>query len=100
MVIDLGMATDRTEAGYYAGALAASFFIGRGIGSPFWGIFIDRFGRKKGLVIALSSGVVSLSATGFVPNYVFLVILRFFSGVMSPIAVIGKVLVSELCPND
>lgn len=47
------MTNERTEAGYYAGALSASYFISRGIGSPFWGWFIDRFGRKKGLVISL-----------------------------------------------
>jgi len=94
------MADDRTVAGYYAGALSAAFFIGRGLASPFWGLFIDKKGRKIGLIIAFSSSAVLLLMSGFILNYVVIVILRFISGAMSPIAVIGKILVSELCDND
>lgn len=54
-VIDFGMAKDRTEAGYYAGAVSAMYLLGMAISSPIWGWFMDNYGRRNGLIVSLAS---------------------------------------------
>ncbi|CDS37184.1 synaptic vesicle 2 protein [Echinococcus multilocularis] len=51
-------------------------FIGFFFGAPIWGLFSDRFGRKRCFVLVLSWVSYTGLATAVSPNFIWLIILR------------------------
>ncbi len=71
MAIDFD--TDTTKVGYSL----TSFFAGLVVGQLFYGILIDRFGRKKPLIIGYLIYIVASLGCAFAPNLEALVAFRF-----------------------
>jgi MFS family permease len=100
LVVDLGITQSRTEAGFYAGAISSSFMLGRALGSFYWGNFIDKHGRKKGIMISLANLAIFSLILGFCKNYYLLLLYRFIAGFFAPIPAICKTIVSEVCVGE
>lgn len=97
---DLGITDSRTKAGYYAGPIGSVYMLGRALGSFYWGNFIDKYGRKNGLLIALVNIIVNSILFGVCSNYPLILILRGVTGMLAPIPAIAKTVVSEICSKQ
>ncbi|ONM42099.1 putative peptide/nitrate transporter [Zea mays] len=60
MVRDFRVAETEEDIGFYAGFLAASYMVGRGFSSIFWGVIADRVGRKPVITFSILSVYVRI----------------------------------------
>lgn len=97
MVVDLGVAKNADEAGYYSGCVASAMMAGRLLSSYPWGQLADRYGRKPALLSGCASVAVMSVIFGLSTNIYMAVVSRFLLGLFNPIWGIAKTLVSELC---
>nr|WP_317638268.1 MFS transporter [Lactobacillus xylocopicola] len=81
-IADLGHYS-KLQISLYSGLAFAVTFIAQAIVSPYWGNLADRKGRK--LMCMRASGVMALTitATGFAPNAIYIIVLRFIQGAFS-----------------
>ncbi|CAG9322024.1 unnamed protein product [Blepharisma stoltei] len=100
MVMSFGLADSRDAAGTWVGILTFSLMFGTSISSPFWGQLCDIWGRKPIIMIAMLSVAVFSIIFGFSANFLFALISRFLLGAMTPIAIVGKTVISEICTSS
>jgi MFS family permease len=100
MMVDFGMASSVTESGKYASWMASGYFFGRFLLATYWGKYIDVHGRKKGLIVILGSVSLLTIVFGFTTNYWMALIVRIFSGFFNGLSIVGKVLTTEVCPEE
>jgi len=100
MMVDFGVAKNETLSGKYAAWMAAGYFFARFLSSPFWGGFIDRQGRKKGLIIVLTTVSTLTLLFGLAQNYWWALCIRLLTGFINGLSIIGKVLTTEVCPEE
>ena len=76
------------------------YYLGLAISSPFWGIIIDKYGRKYPLIfsLALVSGLTYIFGNTF--TYGYAIIIRFLLGLFNGISIIGKTISTEICPES
>lgn len=81
-IADLGHYS-KLQINLYSGLAFAVTFIAQAIVSPYWGNLADRKGRK--LMCMRASGVMALtiSAIGFAPNAIYIIIMRLIQGAFS-----------------
>ena len=81
-ISDLGNYS-KFQINLYSGLAFAMTFIAQAIVSPYWGNLADRKGRK--LMCMRASGVMALTITltGFAPNAIYIVVMRFIQGAFS-----------------
>lgn len=68
-------------ASWQAGLLSANIFLGMLIGGYIWGGLADITGRRMTLIVSLFVNSVFAFVSAFSPNFYFLLVLRFISGV-------------------
>lgn len=86
----------KVEKGY----LLSSALIGMGISAIFLARLADAFGRRPALIGALVVNVVSLAASAMAPNYMVLIVSRFFTGLaIGMIGVTCVVIGQEMMPS-
>lgn len=81
-ISDLGNYS-KLQINLYSGLAFAMTFIAQAIVSPYWGSLADRKGRK--LMCMRASGVmaITITLTGFAPNALYIVVMRFIQGSFS-----------------
>ena len=81
-ISDLGNYS-KLQINLYSGLAFAMTFIAQAIVSPYWGSLADRKGRK--LMCMRASGVMALTITltGFAPNAIYIIVMRFIQGSFS-----------------
>jgi DHA1 family multidrug resistance protein-like MFS transporter len=81
-IADLGHYS-KLQINLYSGLAFAMTFIAQAIVSPYWGSLADRKGRK--LMCMRASGVMALTITltGFAPNAIYIIVMRFIQGAFS-----------------
>ncbi|MBE9387976.1 multidrug efflux MFS transporter [Vagococcus salmoninarum] len=77
----LGAPKDKIE--FYAGLSISVTALAAGLVAPIWGNLADRKGRKLMMVRAAAGMTLTMGALAFVPNVQWLLIMRFFTGVLS-----------------
>ena len=100
MMIRFGVAESTTTSGKYASWMASGYFFGRFITSSQWGAYIDKHGRKKGLLWVLFAVATLTLVFGFCESYWLALAVRIFAGFFNGLSIIGKVLTTECCPED
>ncbi|TNM91949.1 hypothetical protein fugu_018961 [Takifugu bimaculatus] len=65
---------------YQVAVMSSVVFLAMGIGSPIWGIFCDKYGRRNGLAICACSILYFGLLSAFAPRYSWFVFLRFLVG--------------------
>lgn len=100
MMVTLKVAQSKSESGKPASWLFSAFFFGRFLSAGAWGIFIDKHGRKKGLVLVLGLMVICTFLFGLSSNFYYALVIRFITGIFNGLSIIGKTLSTEICPYD
>lgn len=100
MMVDFGVAETATHSGKYASWMASGYFFGRFIASPAWGAFIDKSGRKSGLIIVLALISTLTLLFGLSQNFWWAFAIRIGTGFINGLSIIGKVMTTEVCPDD
>ena len=70
-------------AGYKAGILAGSYYVGSLVGNPIWGWVSDLLGRRPVLLLGVAGTVFSELLFGFSLNFIWAVAARFLWGVLN-----------------
>jgi len=99
-MVDFKLVETKTTAGAYASWMASAFFFGRFASATFWGIFIDKYGRKTGLLLILGSVSFLTILFGLSTNFWMALIIRFITGIVNGLSIVGKTLSTEVCPDD
>ncbi|CAG9315584.1 unnamed protein product [Blepharisma stoltei] len=100
MVIKFEIADDRSSTGTWVGLMTFSLMFGRTITSACWGSICDRWGRKPVMLIGIASITIFSLLFGFSPNFWWALTSRFLLGVFTPLAIVTKTLISEICPDE
>jgi len=83
------------------GMFTSSFMLMSAILSPYLGSYSDRFGRKRLTVIGLIGDVILGAATGLVPSWEWLLVVRAMNGAATAAAMVpSEALVVDLAPPD
>ena len=85
MCRDFHVTDNNKHIGYFAGALAAAFMLGRFLSSFTLGKLADTYGRKLVLRLGLWSIVVTSIWFGIAPTYSWAITARFFAGLLNGI---------------
>ncbi|MFQ5861102.1 MAG: MFS transporter [Dehalococcoidia bacterium] len=90
---------DPRQAAFWGGVSFSAMGFSMFFASPIWGILGDRFGRKKNVLRALFGSAVLVGVTGLSPNVPILVILRFFTGMVTGTVPTVMALVASMTPR-
>jgi DHA1 family multidrug resistance protein-like MFS transporter len=83
------------------GLFTSSFMLMSALLSPYLGSYSDRFGRKRLTVIGLVGDVILGAATGLVPSWEWLLLVRAMNGAATAAAMVpSEALVVDLAPPD
>jgi len=87
------------EINSISGYINALFIFGWAFGGFMWGVICDRIGRKKSLLLSISSYAVFTILTGLMPNWWGVIICRFLSGFgVGGVLVTSLIMISEIWP--
>ena len=82
-----------------SGYINALFIFGWAFGGFLWGVICDRIGRKKSLLLSISSYGIFTILTGLMPNWWGVIICRFLSGFgVGGVLVTTLIMISEVWP--
>ncbi|KAL6595633.1 hypothetical protein ACP70R_047973 [Stipagrostis hirtigluma subsp. patula] len=97
MIRDLHVAHREEDIGFYAGFLGASYMIGRGFASIFWGMVADRIGRKPVIAFSLFSVVIFNTLFGLSVKYWVAITTRLLLGALNGLLAPIKAYSIEVC---
>jgi MFS family permease len=100
MVVWLGKAKTKDEAGYYAGYLGAGFMIGRASTSLLWGIIADIKGRKLVMMIGCFAMIVFQIMFGLAQTFEVALASRILLGIFNGLVGTSKTVASEIVNRD
>lgn len=84
----------------YSSLITFSFLLGQFLSAFMWGIFIDKYGRKTGLLISLSAVIFLTVLFGLSTTYKTAIVIQFITGIFSGVLVIGRTLSTEICSDN
>ncbi|VAI30027.1 unnamed protein product [Triticum turgidum subsp. durum] len=100
MIQDLHVAQREEDIGFYAGFLGASYMVGRGFASIFWGMVADRIGRKPVIVFSLFTVIVFNTLFGLSVKYWMAITTRLLLGALNGFLAPIKAYSIEVCRDD
>ncbi|CAL4897030.1 unnamed protein product [Urochloa decumbens] len=100
MIRDLHVAQREEDIGFYAGFLGASYMVGRGLASVFWGIVADRIGRKPVMAFSVFSVIVFNTLFGLSVKYWMAIATRFLLGALNGFLAPVKAYSIEVCQPE
>ncbi|KQJ92423.1 protein ZINC INDUCED FACILITATOR-LIKE 1 [Brachypodium distachyon] len=100
MIQDLHVAQREEDIGFYAGFLGASYMVGRGFASIFWGMVADRIGRKPVIMISIVSIIIFNTLFGLSVKYWMAIATRFLLGALNGFLAPVKAYCIEVCRDD
>ncbi|TVU50729.1 hypothetical protein EJB05_02125 [Eragrostis curvula] len=100
MIRDLHVAQREEDIGFYAGFLGASYMIGRGFASIFWGMVADRIGRKPVIAFSIFSVIIFNTLFGLSVKYWMAITTRLLLGALNGILAPIKAYSIEVCQAE
>uniref|UniRef100_A0A0D9ZWH2 Major facilitator superfamily (MFS) profile domain-containing protein n=1 Tax=Oryza glumipatula TaxID=40148 RepID=A0A0D9ZWH2_9ORYZ len=100
MIRDMNIAKREEDIGFYAGFVAASYFLARTFSSVPWGIFADKYGRKPCIVISILSMIVFNTLFGLSTRYWMAIVTRGMLGMLCGILGPIKAYATEICRKE
>lgn len=100
MVNHFKVAQNISEGGKYASWLSSFYFFGRFLSASLWGTMIDRYGRKLSLLVIMVILTTGTMLFGLNRNFYLALAIRFGIGFFNGLAIVGKTLSTEICPED
>jgi len=89
-----------SQAAFWAGIAEGICGIAMFLSAPLWGLLADRTGRKPMVLRAIFGSAVVVALIAISPNVPFLVIMRFFQGVLSGTVAAASALVAAMTPRE
>ncbi|KAF8242159.1 MFS general substrate transporter [Wilcoxina mikolae CBS 423.85] len=99
MVKDFGI-KDPRDIGSYAGMITSSFWAAQFISTTFWGIFSDRNGRKKVLLVGLAGNALFLPLFGTARSLSLALIARSLCGILNGNIGVARTALGELAEQS
>lgn len=99
MVMYFGLVDDRTKTGYWVGFLTGSITLGRFASSYHWGTLCDKYGARPIQILGIITTITLTILFGLSSNFYMAISLRFLQGLLSPLTVTTRTLISELYLN-
>ncbi|KAK3136056.1 hypothetical protein QOZ80_5BG0427450 [Eleusine coracana subsp. coracana] len=100
MIRDLHVAQREEDIGFYAGFLGASYLLGRGFASIFWGMVADRIGRKPVIAFSIFSVIIFNTLFGLSVKYWMAITTRFLLGALNGFLGPIKAYSVEVCRSE
>jgi DHA1 family multidrug resistance protein-like MFS transporter len=88
------------QAAFWAGIAEGTCGIAMFLASPLWGLIADRMGRKPMVLRAIFGSAVVVALIAISPNVPFLIMMRFFQGVLSGTVAAASALVASMTPRE
>ena len=99
MIMYFGLVDNRSKTGYWVGFLGGSIMLGRFISAPIWGWLCDHWGRRPTLLTGIFTTSVLAILFGLSTSFYWALMFRFLQGLLSPITVVTRTIISELYPS-
>ena len=96
MIMYFGLVDDRSETGYWVGVLCGIIMLGRFLSSPVWGHLCDSWGRRPVVLIGIATTSIMSILFGMSTNIVWALTFRFLQGLLSPILIVTRTIISEM----
>ncbi len=94
----LGAPQDKIE--FYAGLSISVTALSAAIFAPIWGILADRRGRKLMMIRAAAGMAITMGSLAFVPNVFWLLVMRFFNGVLAGYIPNATAMIASQAPRE
>lgn len=94
----LGAAPDKIE--FYSGLSISITAFSAAIFSPIWGNLADRRGRKLMMIRAAAGMTITMGSLAFVPNVFWLLVMRFFNGVLAGYIPNATAMIASQAPRE
>lgn len=94
----LGAPSNKIE--FYAGLSISVTAFSAAIFSPIWGSLADRRGRKLMMIRAAAGMTITMGSLAFVPNVFWLLVMRFFNGVLAGYIPNATAMIASQAPRD
>ncbi|MGX7023534.1 multidrug efflux MFS transporter [Vagococcus hydrophili] len=94
----LGAPKDKIE--FYAGLSISVTALSAAIFSPIWGNLADRRGRKLMMIRAAAGMAITMGSLAFVPNVFWLLVMRFFNGVLAGYIPNATAMIASQAPRE
>ncbi|KAK0521108.1 hypothetical protein OC835_006988 [Tilletia horrida] len=96
-VWDLGVTTDRTKVGVYAGWIESLFALSQLFTVLHWASLSDRIGRRPVLITGTLGLILSVTVFGLAQTYAWAIFARCLSGLLNGNVALLRSIVGELC---
>ena len=100
MTLEFTTISSPSDAGYYSGLLASSFYAGRVISILVWSWLADRYGRKPVILTWLFWLCILLNIFGMSTSLTWAIISRFLIGLTNPLHKISRICIIEISPES
>ncbi|MBO0428169.1 multidrug efflux MFS transporter [Vagococcus fluvialis] len=94
----LGAPTNKIE--FYSGLSISVTAFSAAIVSPIWGSLADRRGRKLMMIRAAAGMTLTMGSLAFVPNVFWLLVMRFFNGVLAGYIPNATAMIASQAPRE
>ncbi len=94
----LGAPQNKIE--FYSGLSISVTALSAAIFSPIWGNLADRRGRKIMMLRAAAGMTITMGSLAFVPNVFWLLVMRFFNGVLAGYIPNATAMIASQAPRD
>lgn len=95
---ELGAPQNKVE--FYAGLSISITALSAALVAPLWGNMADRRGRKLMMVRAAAGMTITMGSLAFVPNVFWLLVMRFFNGLLSGYVPNATAMIASQAPKD
>lgn len=89
-----------SQVNFFAGLSISITALASALFAPIWGSLADRKGRRLMMIRAAAGMTVTMGALAFVPNVYWLLIMRFFTGVLSGYIPNATALIASQAPRE
>ncbi|AIM25182.1 multidrug efflux MFS transporter [Melissococcus plutonius] len=94
------LGTSKNQVELFSGLAISITAFASAIVAPIWGNLADRKGRKIMMIRAASGMTITMGALAFVPNVYWLLILRFFNGVLAGYIPNATAMIASQAPKE
>lgn len=94
------LGTPKGQVNFFAGLSISITALAAALVAPVWGNLADRKGRRLMMIRAAAGMTVTMGALAFVPNVYWLLVMRFFTGVLSGYIPNATALIAYQAPKE
>lgn len=94
------LGTPKSQVEFFSGLAISVTAFAAAIVAPIWGSLADRKGRKVMMIRAAAGMTITMGSLAFVPNVYWLLIMRFFNGILSGYIPNATAMIASQAPKE